>query len=220
MKKKFLVVGLGRFGLAMAKSLEAMNNEVLAIDITQSRVERASEYIHFCEVCDASKKDFLEEIDASSFETAIVSVGKLEDTFLTVANLNELGVKRIYVRLETDEYINIVKKLGATEVIIPEEAAATSLAHEVSIDNIIDYYEITKEYGIVQVKISTKFVATSLIDLDIRNVFDVNIVGILRNDEFFIPKGTDLIEPSDVILVVGKQEKIVRLQNKLNGFLK
>lgn len=216
MKKKFLVVGLGRFGLATAKSLEAMNNDVLAIDITHSRVERAAEYIHFCEVCDASKKDVLEEIDAKSFDTAIVSVGKLEDTFLTVANLSELGVKRIYVRLETDEYINIVKKLGATDVIIPEEAAATSLAHEVSIDNIVDYYEINKEYGIVQVQISSKFKPTSLVDLDLRNQFDVNIVGIIRNDKFFIPKGTDNVEPTDVMLVVGKQEKIVRLQNKLN----
>lgn len=216
MKKKFLVVGLGRFGLAIAKSLEQMNNDVLAIDIQDDRCERALEYIHFCEVCDASKKDALEELDAASFDTAIVSVGKLEDTFLAVANLSELGVKRIYVRLETDEYINIVKKLGATEVIIPEEAAARSLAHEVSIDNIIDYYEITKDYGIVQVKVSSKFKSTTLVDLNLRNKFDVNIVGILRDEVFFIPKGTDCVEANDVMLVVGKQEKIVRLQNKLN----
>jgi threonine dehydrogenase-like Zn-dependent dehydrogenase len=120
MKKKILVIGLGRFGLNIVKCLTNMNADLLAIDIDQERVEMASEFTQYCEICDTTKLDVLEEIDASSFETAIVAIGSLQSTFLTVANLSEMGVKRIYVRLESSEYENVIRKLGATDIIIPE----------------------------------------------------------------------------------------------------
>jgi trk system potassium uptake protein TrkA len=217
MKKNILVIGLGRFGLAVAKSLTQMNNNIFAVDISEEQVEKASAFTKLCAVCDASKMDVLEEIGAKNFQTAIVSVGNLESTFLTIANLSELGIENIIVRLENNEYENICRRLGATDIIIPEVAAARSLAHEVIGDSILDYYEITDEYGIVQIGISSKFESASLIDLDIRNKFDVNIVGIIRDKDFFIPKGIDLIEPNDVVLVVGKASKISKFEKTINS---
>lgn len=216
MRRKFLVIGLGRFGMQVAKALNEMNSDILAIDIESNRVEKASEFLSYCEICDASKMEVLKELNAQSFDTAIISIGSLEATFLTIANLNELGVERIIVRLETDEYANICKKLGASEIIIPEEAAASSLAHGVMSDNILDYYEINDNYGVVQVRINESFTPKNLIDLDIRNRFDVNIVGIIRGKDFFIPKGVDTINPLDIVLVVGKQNKISKFEREMN----
>jgi trk system potassium uptake protein TrkA len=217
MKKKILVIGLGRFGLATARTLSEMNVDVLAIDIDQDRVEKAAEFLQYCEICDSSKMDVLEEIDAKSFETAIVSVGSLQATFLTVANLSEIGIPKIVVRMETSEYENVIRKLGATDIIIPELSAATSLAHEVVSKNVLDYYELSKDYGVVQVKIGEFFESHTLIDLDLRNRFDVNIVGIIRDKKFFIPKGIDTIEPNDTVLVVGKDDKIARFETEINN---
>lgn len=216
MKKKILVIGLGRFGLNIVKCLTNMNADLLAIDIDQERVEMASEYTQYCEICDTTKLDVLEEIDASSFETAIVAIGSLQSTFLTVANLSEMDVKRIYVRLESSEYENVIRKLGATDIIIPEISAASSLAHEIVSKNVLDYYEIDKQFGIVQVFIKESFESKTLIDLDLRNKYDINIVGIIRNDKFFIPKGTDTINPKDTILVVGKDSSVMKFESDIN----
>ena len=216
MRKKVLVIGLGRFGLALAKSLNEVNTDVLALDIDQERVEKASEYLQYCEICDTSKIDVLEEIDAKSFETAIVSIGNLQSTFLTVANLSELGVKRIYVRLESGEYEKVLRRLGATDVIVPEVSAATNLAHEIISKNVLDYYQIEKDYGVVQVLISNNFESKTLIELDIRNKFDVNIVGILRKNHFFIPKGTDTINAGDTVLIVGRDNNIKKFEEEIN----
>ncbi|MCR5787268.1 MAG: TrkA family potassium uptake protein [Acholeplasmatales bacterium] len=217
MKKKILVIGLGRFGLNVVKSLTNMNADFLAIDIDQERVAMASEFTQYCEICDTTKLDVLEEIDAASFETAIVAIGSLQSTILTVANLSELGVKRIYCRLESSEYENVIRKLGATDIIIPEISAATSLSHEIVSRNVLDYYEIDKQFGIVQVLIKNEFEPKTLIELDLRNKYDVNIVGILRDDKFFIPKGTDTINPSDTILVVGKNAAVMRFESDINS---
>ena len=216
MKKKILIIGLGRFGLSIAKTLSNMNVDILAVDNKSEPVEKASDFLQFCEVCDSSKKDVLEEINAHTFDSAIVSIGNLESTFLTVANLSELGVKNIYVRAESNDYEKILTKLGATNVIIPETSAATSLAHEVVSQNVLDYYEISKDYGVVKVEIPENFKSDTLINLDIRNKYDVNIVGIIRNEKFFIPKGTDFILPLDVVLIVGKDNKITKFESDIN----
>ena len=217
MKNKILVIGLGRFGLALARTLVEMNEDVLAIDIDQDRVEKASEFLQYCEICDSSKPEVLEEIDAKSFSTAIVSVGALQSTFLTVANLSEIGVKKIVVRLESTEYANVMRKLGATDIIVPELAAATSLAHEVVSNNVLDYYELSKNYGVVQIRINEDFESKTLIDLDLRNKYDINIVGIIRKEKFFVPKGTDSIEPLDKVLVVGKDDKVAKFATEINS---
>lgn len=211
-KKKVLVIGLGRFGLNIAKSLADLGTDVLGVDIESSRVEIASEFLPYCEICDTSRIDVLEEINASSYDCAIVSIGNLQSTFLTVANLSELKIKKIVVRLESNEYENVVKKLGATDIVIPEIACANSLAHEILSNSILDYYQIDEDYGVVQVAIKSHFKPQTLIELDLRNKYDVNIVGILRNKKFFIPKGTDTINPLDTILVVGRDKNIAKLE--------
>ncbi len=217
MRKKIMIIGLGRFGLACARSLVKQDVDVIAMDIDKERVEMASDFLQYVQICDTTKLDVLEEAGASSFEIAIVSIGSLQATFLTVANLSELGVKRIYVRLESNEYENVIKKLGATDIIIPEISAATSLSHEVASNNVLDYYEIDKNFGIVQISVKESFEPKTLIELDIRNTYGVNIVGIIRENTFFVPKGTDTINPLDVVLVVGKDKNVSKFENNINS---
>ena len=101
-------------------------------------------------------------------------------------------------------------------VIVPEEDAGIELAKKVVSDSILDYYQVDKEYGVVQISIPNNFKEQSLIELDARNKFDVNIVGVIRNKSFFIPKGQDKVQPNDVIMVVGKSNKIIKFDNYVN----
>lgn len=217
MKKSFLIVGLGRFGLSIVKTLKDLKADVIAIDIDENQVNKAATMINHCVICDATNKNHLKEIGASHIDHAVITIGgNLQATIIATINLKEMGVKEITVRVDDDEYVSIMERLGATDVIIPEEASAVGLANQIISDSILDYYKISAEFGIVQIQIREGFKPISLISLDSRNSFDVNIVGIMRDNHFFIPKGVDMIQAKDVIFVIGKTFKITKFDSYLN----
>ena len=217
-KKNFLIIGLGRFGLGMVKQLSNLTTNIIAVDIDESRVVLASEYVDQSLICDCTKKRTLIELGIQNIDHAIVAIGNNHQaTILITINLKELGVKNIKVRVDDPEYIEVLERLGADEVIVPEEATAISLANRIMSDSFLDYYQVSKDYGIVKVMVNEKFEAKSLIDMDVRNKFDVNITGIIRENKFFMPKGNDNIYPNDIILVLGKISHIDRFDRFVNG---
>lgn len=216
-KKNFVVIGLGRFGSNVAKTLNAMNCDVLAIDISEECVMSISKEVTHCVIADATKINVLEELGVSQIDHAVVAIGNnLQASILTVINLKKLGVKQITVRADIEAHNDVFTILGATEIIIPEEDSAISLANQIVSDTILDYYELSDDYAIVQLEVNNNFNSQTLIDLDIRNNFDVNIVGIFNNEKFYIPKGTDKINPNDIVVVVGKKHKIKKFDLFLN----
>lgn len=217
MKKSFLVVGLSGFGHSVVQSLSELDAEVIAVDIDGEAVKEVSNFTEHCFVCDGKSLDDLKAIGANNVDHAVIAIGgKLDDTILTYMNLRDLGVKRITVRIDEERYIEILKRLGATEFISPENAAGNTLANQIVGNSVLEYYYIDKKYGISKILVNPKFKTTQLIDLDSRNRFDVNIVGITRDNSFFIPKGTDEIKANDIILVIGRNSKIVKFENEIN----
>ncbi|MGM9969056.1 MAG: potassium channel family protein [Anaeroplasma sp.] len=219
MKKSFIVIGLGRFGSNVAKALASMNCDVLAVDIDEESVSSIAKHISHCVIADATKQSVLSELGAASIDHAVVAIGNnLQASILTVLNLKKLGVKRITVRADEEGHKEIYKLLGATEVILPEEVSAISIANQIISDSILDYYQVADDFAIVKTIVGEKFEQKPLIDLDIRNCFDVNIVGIIDKDnQFFIPRGTDVLKPKDVVVVVGKKQNIKKFDSFLNN---
>ena len=107
--------------------------------------------------------------------------------------------------------------IGADEVIFPERIAGIRYANSIISDNITDYFNISDGYGIVQILITDKFKPQTLIELDSRNKYDVNIISIKRNKKVFIPKGSDTINPGDEVLVIGKDAKVAKFNSSING---
>lgn len=217
MKKSFIVIGLGRFGAAVARALSNLNCDILGMDINEDCVTDISHDIEHVVIADSTKLATLKEVGAASIDHAVVAIGNnLEASILTTMNLKTLGVKNITVRSDFKDYIEIYKRLGATEVIIPEEASALSLANQIASDAILDYYSVDSNYAIVQIAVGPKFEARTLIDLDLRNKFDVNIVGIIHDNEFYIPRGTDFLEATDIMVLVGTKQKIRKVDSFIN----
>ena len=217
MKKSFLVIGLGRFGYNIAKTLSDLDLQVLAIDIKEENVNKIASFIPQCAIADSTKKDVLEELNVSNIDHAVIAIGNnLKSTVLTIINLKNLGVNKITVRADEESHKEIYKMLGATEVILPEEASAISLANQMSSDSILDYYELENDYVMVKVVVGEKFESQSLIDLNVRNRFDVNIVGVINNGKFIIPRGPDKLHPGNILVVVGTKNKIKKFDNYLN----
>lgn len=215
-KKTFIVIGCGRFGSYIVKELTQAGREVLAIDINEDSVKAISKYTTNCLVADSTKLSVLQELGAAQIDHAVVTIGNnLQASILTVLNLKNLGLKRITVRADEEMHGKIYTMLGADEVIIPEEASALNLANQMLSDTILDYYPISDDYSIVKISVGEGFIPKSIVDLNVRVKFDVNIVAMVKNGIFAIPRPTDLIEPNDILVVVATRENY----NKFDAFL-
>ena len=216
MKKTFVVIGLGRFGFNVAKTLAEMNSDVLAIDVNEESVRNISKYVEHCVITDGTKFDALNELGVGQIDHAVVAIGNnLQASVLTLVNLKKLNVRTITVRADDFSQKELFYMLGATEVIIPEEASAVSLANQIMSDSILDYYEISKDFVMVKISVGKNFERKTIMEMNIRNVFEVNIVGIIKDRELYIPHGTDVIEPNNIMVVSGNKNNI----NKFDEFL-
>lgn len=217
-KKSFAVIGLGRFGYSVAKELSNNGADILAIDKIEENVNSVAEFINNCAICDSTKKKDLEDLGFKSIDHAIVAIGNnLEASILTTINLKALGVKEITVRVDDNNYKEIFKTLGATSVIIPEEASAISLANRIVSDTFLDFYKINSDYSIVQIKVSDNFSPVSIISLGVRQKYLISIIGIIRDNSFKIPEGQDFIKAKDVLLVIGTKQDIRKFDSFVNG---
>ena len=221
MKKKFfMVIGLGRFGSYIARTLVSMNAEVLAVDKNIDTVQVMYSEIPNCVACDTSNMLALKKLDVKSIDHAIIAIGNsLQDSILTITNLKQLGVPQITVRADKEEYKQIYELIGATDIIIPEVASAISLANAVMSDTMLDYKELGSGYALVNVNVGIN-VEKTLMKLDLRNQFGINIVGIQKQgkiNNFYIPKGTDKLEKGDVVVCVGKKTDVKKFDDFLNS---
>ncbi len=216
MKKTFMVIGLGRFGSSVARTLNKMNCDVLALDIDEESVSAISNEVRHCVIADSTKYQVLKELDVQSIDHIVVAIGNnLQASILTIMNLKRLGVKNITVRADEEGHCEVYRALGANDIIIPEESASISLSNQIISDSILDYYPVSNDYALVKVNIGRDF-TENLIELDLRNKYEINIVGLInKKNEFFIPKGTDKLKKGDIAVVVGTKHKI----NKLDEFL-
>lgn len=218
MKKSFLIIGLGRFGLAITEELAKQNVEVLAIDKNEDAVIKASDFIEHCLICDSTSETALRQIGLDHIDHAIITIGdNIEATILTTILLKELGIKKVSVRIDDEYYVKIMQKIGADEIILPEKIAGVRYANSIISDTFIDYFNIADDYAIVQIYVNEKFKVRTLIEMDSRNKFDVNIISIKRNRRVFLPKGSDTINPKDEILVIGKTNQIAKFDQHING---
>ncbi|MCQ2427744.1 MAG: TrkA family potassium uptake protein [Clostridia bacterium] len=218
MKKSFIIIGLGRFGINVARILASKDADILAVDINESRVSDVTEIIHHCAICDATNYEALKSLGVEKIDHAVIAIGNsLQNSVLTLVNLKKLGMKNITVRADEEDHAEVYRALGANEVIIPEESSAVSLAYQMLSDTVLDYYKVSENYAMVQISVEDGFEPRSLIDLDVRNRFDVNVIGFIKKDDFVLAKGADLIEPGCIIVVVGTRNKVFEFDKFLNS---
>lgn len=217
MQKSFLIIGVGAFGFQIVKSLIDLKADLMAVDKDPEAVSKISHFTSNCAIADGTKIDALKELDAQNLDHAIVAIGSnLQDTILTVVNLKELGVKKITVRIEDEGFRDVMYRLGADEVIIPEEASAISLANQILSDSILAYYKVNPSFSIATLKVGERFKEVTLMELGSLKRFDINIIGITRKGKFIQPKAQDKILPKDNLTVFGPDKKITKFDSFLN----
>ena len=212
--KSFIVVGLGLFGSQAAKRLYQQGCEVLAIDISNELVQQISDDVTQAVVADARDKEVLKALSAKDFDCAIVAIGdSLADSVLATMNLKELGIPYVVCKAHDETHREVLKKLGADRVVIPEQENADRLAKSLSSPNVLDYIELSEDYGIIEVPAPGQWQEKSLIELNIRAKLGVNILAVKRSGDITVSPAADFrIAQGDILVVLGDTAALTAVQ--------
>lgn len=223
---RFAVIGLGRFGMTLARALFNNGADVVGIDTVREAVEEARELVTLALRLDSTDEKALEAHDIEKMDAVIVGIGEsFESKVLTVATLKKMGVKRIICRAESDLRARILSAIGADEVVYPEEESALRLAQKLIAPNIVDYVELAEGHSLVQFEAPREWQGKQIIELDLRRKYEVNLVAIKRRIPakgpegkvvyqekiIDVPRPTDAIEANDILVIVGSDDNILRL---------
>ncbi len=203
--KSYIVIGMGRFGSEVARRLTGLNCEVLAIDHNSELVQQISNEVTQSVVGDARDKEVLKALGAADFDCGIVAIGgSLGDSVLATMNLKELGVPYVVCKAHDETHRQVLLKLGADKVVIPEQEQANRLARNLSSPNVLDYIELSDDYAIIEVPAPARWVGKSLKDLNVRSALGVNIIAIKQEEKINVAPGADYaIQTGDVMVVLG-----------------
>ena len=212
--RSYIVVGLGRFGTEAAKRLYELGCEVLAIDRDSDLVQHISAYVTQAVVGDAQDKEVLRALGVADFDCAIVAIGdSLGDSVLATMNLKELGVPYVVCKAHDETHRQVLMKLGADKVVIPEQEQACRLARNLSSPNVLDYIELSDAHGIIEVPAPASWIGKSLKDLNVRAKLGVNIIAVKQGSAVNVAPGADYeILPGDVMVVLGDTAALGKVQ--------
>lgn len=213
--RQFAIIGLGRFGVNMAKSLHKMGYEVLAIDKNMEKVQEFSnEFTHVIQA-DATDENALRALGILNFDVVVVAIGEdLEANILATMQLKELGAAYIVATARDTLQIKLLEKIGADRVVSPERDMARRVAYNLASTSIMDYIELSPKFSIVEITIPRECQNKTLVEADLRARYGINVVAIKRGDELIVsPSPQERMRPDDTAVVVGENESINRLEN-------
>ena len=212
--KSYLVIGLGRFGAEMALQLSGLGCEVLAIDVRSELVQQVAPYVTQAVVADGQDKDVLKALGVRDFDCAVVAIGdNLAASVLVTMNLKELGIPYLVCKAHDEVHRRVLTKLGADRVVIPEKEHAARLARSLSSPNVLDYIELSEDYGIVETPVPQSWHGKSLKELNVRAKLGVNILAVRRNGGIQVSPAADFaMADGDIMVVLGDTGTLKKVQ--------
>ena len=227
-RRSFAVIGLGRFGSAVATTLAGLGHDVTGIDGDEDKVRSVADVVSLAMQLDATDEKALRGAGISDVDVAIVSIGEnIEASLLVVTLLQEIGIKEIVAKSVTALHGRILEKLGVTRVVFPEREMAIRIAHGLVMPNVIDYIELSSDFSIVEVPAPQAFVGKSLRDIGLRARFGLTTIAIKHvsptgsaRSTNIAPGPDDVIRQGDVLSLLGSNEKLAQLDTMLKSAAK
>ena len=212
--KSYIVIGLGRFGTEMAVKLYDCGEEVLAVDTDETLIDKIADRVTRAVAADARDLDILKRLGAGNFDVAVVAVGSdLAASALITMNLKTLGVPFIMCKAHDDTYREILEKLGADRVIIPEREMADKLSLGLTSAGVMEYIELSDEIGIVEMAPPAAWYGKSIRELDLRNRYGLNVIAMRKGDNLGITPDIDApIDDQYMMVMLGKYDVINQLK--------
>ena len=214
MKKTYAVIGLGRFGTAVAERLYALGNEVLVVDNNPERVQRMESRVTYAVVADARDEEVLRSLAVRNYDCAVVATGSdLAASIVITMNLKELGVPQVICKAEGDTQKRALEKVGADKVVIPEREAGVKLAQAVTSSSILDFIELSPDCGIAEMQTPPEWCGKSIRELDVRSKYGVNIIAVREHGHVRVTLDANKPLTQEMTLVMlGDNERLARVR--------
>lgn len=212
--RSYMIIGLGRFGSGLARSLSQLGAEVLAMDVCPELVQQLSADVTHAVVGDGQDKEVLRALGARNFDCAVVAIGdNLAASVLTVMNLQELGVPRLVCKAHDEMHSRVLQKLGVDQVVVPELEQAQRLARILQSHNVLDYIELSSDYGILEVPAPKSWADKTIRELNVRAKMDINIIAVKNGEKTMVSPSADYrICGDDVLAVLGDTAALEAMQ--------
>lgn len=210
--KSFLVIGLGRFGTAVARELGSLGQEVLALDDNEENVQHIADDVTQAICGDAQDESVLQSLGVSNFDCCVVAIGTdIEASILITVMLKELGAKQVVCKALSALHARVLERVGADRVIQPEKEMGQRLAQHLGRTNVIDYIGVSDEFSILEIKTPKSWVGKSLGQLGVRAKYDINVLAIRHGEGGRVdvtPRPDACIGEDDLLLILGTNEKV------------
>ena len=212
--KQFLVIGLGRFGRSLAEELYKNGGEVMAVDSNADLVDDIQGHVTHAACLDASDPDALRELGIQDFDAAIVTIGMdIRASSVITMLLKEMGIPLIAAKAQDEMHGRMLEKLGADRIIFAERDMGRRIARSLVSDNILDYIEVSNQFAIAEIAARNAWLNKSLVELDFRKKYALNVIAIRSNGVIKITLDPDTrIRSGDNLLVVGEQRVLNQLE--------
>lgn len=216
MAKRFVVIGLGIFGQGIAEALYKEGHDVVALDVSQERVNRVARHVTRAAVGDGRHFDVLDRLGAGEADVAIVSTGDdIGASILTVMALRDLNVPQIYVKVISFDHARILKKIGVTETVFPEHESSKNLAQRVTYsDSLLNYVQLGEDFSVQEMAVPNAWIGKTLRELRLRPKYKVSVIAVhdvLTDTMYPVPDPDSPLKDSDTLLVTGTSDRLERV---------
>lgn len=214
--KSFAVIGCGRFGKSVARTLFSLGYEVMALDSNEEIIQEISDEVTHAVVVDVMNEVALKELGLSNFDVVVVSIGSnTEASIMATIIAKELGVKKVIAKATSDFQGKVLEKIGADKVIFPERDMGVRVAHNLVSANILEFIELSPDYGIIEISAIRDWVGKSLYQLQLPNKHGINVMAIKRGNAITIsPDGDTVIEQEDTLVIIANTAAISKIERK------
>lgn len=211
--KSYAVFGLGRYGTSVAKELANSGAEVLAIDKNENLVNDAADFLPLCRCADVTDAAVIKQLGISNIDTVIIAMASnLEASVMATALCKEVGVKKVIAKCSNEMHKKILQKVGADKVVFPELESGIRLAKNLLTSGFIDAVELTKNVSMVEIDVKKEWVGKTLIDLNLRKKYALNVIAIKSGDEVIVNINPEMqLTDSMRLIVIANTDKLEKL---------
>ena len=216
-KKQFVVVGLGRFGESLAKTVYELGHDVLVIDVDEEKISDIADYVTYAVQMDATDEKALKKLGISNFDVAVITIGSdIQASVMVALLMREMGVKYVIAKGQSDLHSKLLYKIGVDKVILPEKDMGKRVAHNLVLSNILDYIELSSEYSIIEIEAIEPWIEKSLRELELRRKYGINVVAIKNAYRVNVsPDADEVIKKNDIIVALGSTKNLGKLEGHI-----
>ncbi|HHY93500.1 MAG TPA: TrkA family potassium uptake protein [Firmicutes bacterium] len=214
--KEFAVLGLGRFGTAVARALFELGHFVLGVDEDEAKVASISQCCSKAVRADVTEEETLKALAVWEYDAVVVAMGNLQASLMTVILLKELGTKYVIAKAASDIHGKVLRKIGADRVVFPERDMGVRVARNLTAFRVMDHLEVSPEFSLVELTVGKEMANKTLRQLNLRARYGVNVLMVKKGQEaHYLPLADEVVTEGDVLVVAGRNDALSKFERVL-----